>query len=469
MTRHAFVFDPQTIHGDLDDRFYRVVKPATFPKHIIRYRNQDAASSIGLADLSDDAWCNHFGRFVPFEGSFPTPLALCYHGHQFGHYNPELGDGRGFLFAQARAADGRILDMGTKGSGTTPFSRSADGRLTLKGAVREILATEMLQALGVNTSKTLSVIETGEALTRHDEPSPTRSAVMVRLSHSHIRIGSFQRLSYMDDAEAIEKLTRHVIRHYHADDPALDPAADFDALVPLFLEKIAAAIASTAGQWLAAGFVHGVLNTDNFNITGESFDYGPWRFLPHFDPGLVAAYFDNTGRYAYGRQADAALWAVCRLADCFIRFADKDVIEERLRGFFPLMEASLAQHLQWRLGVTLDDQTQAPALCRHLFTAAKASKLGFDQIFHDLYGGSDRVGSYANDDWKPVLDMLAAAKPIHDMSHPYFARAGAVSMTIDEVEAIWAPIADADDWSALTRKIDDIRAMRAAISGARSD
>ena len=469
MTSTAFKFDPQTVHGALDERFYRIVKPATFPKHIIRYRNQDAANSIGLAGLSDDAWCNHFWRFVPFEGSFPTPLALCYHGHQFGHYNPELGDGRGFLFAQARATDGRILDMGTKGSGTTPFSRSADGRLTLKGAVREILATEMLQALGVNTSKTLSVIETGEALTRHDEPSPTRSAVMVRLSHSHIRIGSFQRLSYMDDAEAIEKLTRHVIRHYYADDPALDPAADFDALVPLFLEKIAAAIASTAGQWLAAGFVHGVLNTDNFNITGESFDYGPWRFLPHFDPGLVAAYFDNTGRYAYGRQADAALWAVCRLADCFIRFADKDVIEERLRGFFPLMEASLAQHLQWRLGVTLDDQTQAPALCRHLFTAAKASKLGFDQIFHDLYGGSDRVGSYATDDWKPVLDMLAAAKPIHDMSHPHFARADAVSMTIDEVEAIWAPIADADDWSALTRKIDDIRAMRAALSGARSD
>ncbi|MGB0690440.1 MAG: protein adenylyltransferase SelO family protein, partial [Candidatus Puniceispirillum sp.] len=276
-------------------------------------------------------------------------------------------------------------------------------------------------------------------------------------------------LSYMDDAEAIEKLTRHVILHYCADDPALDPAADFDALVPLFLEKIAASVASTAGQWLAAGFVHGVLNTDNFNITGESFDYGPWRFLPHFDPGLVAAYFDNTGRYAYGRQADAALWAVCRLADCFIRFADKDVIEERLRGFFPLMEASLAQHLQWRLGVTLDDQTQAPALCRQFFTAAKASKLGFDQIFHDLYGGSDRVGSYATDDWKPVLDMLVAAKPRHDMSHPHFARADAVSMTIDEVEAIWAPIADADDWSALTRKIDDIRAMRAALSGAGSD
>ena len=469
MTSPTYVFDPQAIHNNLDERFYLTVTPASFPDHIIRYRNQDAASSIGLADLSDDAWCDHFGRFVPFKGSFPAPLVLCYHGHQFGHYNPELGDGRGFLFAQARAADGRLLDMGTKGSGITPFSRSADGRLTLKGAVREILAAEMLQALGVNTSKTLSVIETGEALTRHDEPSPTRSAVMVRLSHSHIRIGSFQRLSFMDDADAIETLTRHVVRHYYADDPALDPAADFDVLVPLFLEKVASSIATTAGQWLAAGFVHGVLNTDNFNITGESFDYGPWRFLPHFDPNLVAAYFDETGRYAYGRQADAALWAVCRLADCFVRFVAKETIEDRLRGFFAQLEASLAHQMQWRLGVTLDDQTGAPALCQHFFTAAKTSKRGFDQIFHDLYGGTDRVGSYGTDDWKPVLDMLASSSPLHDMSHPHFARTEAVSMTIDEVEAIWAPIAKADDWSALTRKIDDIRAMRAALAGPGAD
>ncbi|WP_438997430.1 protein adenylyltransferase SelO family protein [Candidatus Puniceispirillum sp.] len=468
MTNAAFIFDPQTIHTALDERFYRVVKPATFPNHIIRYRNQDAANSVGLADLSDTAWSDHFGRFVPFEGSFSAPLALCYHGHQFGHYNPELGDGRGFLFAQARATDGRLLDMGTKGSGTTPFSRSADGRLTLKGAVREILATEMLQALGVTTSKTLSVIETGEALTRHDEPSPTRSAVMVRLSHSHIRIGSFQRLSFMDDADGIETLTRHVVRHYYADDPVLDPAADFDQLVPLFLQKVATSIATTAGQWLAAGFVHGVLNTDNFNITGESFDYGPWRFLPHFDPGLVAAYFDETGRYAYGRQADAALWAVCRLADCFVRFVAKDVIEDRLRGFFADMEVSLARQLQWRLGIALDDQTQAAALCQHLFTAAKASKLGFDQIFHDLYGGADRVGTYGTDTWKPLLDIMTASKPIHDMTHPHFARADAVSMTIDEVEAIWAPIAEADDWSALTRKLDDIKSLRAALAGAGS-
>src|SRR6185312_15585133 len=153
----------------------------------------------GLDTLTDAEWTDHFGRFQPIAGSFETPLALRYHGHQFQTYNPDLGDGRGFLFAQLRDADGRLLDLGTKGSGRTPWSRGADGRLTLKGGVREVLATEMLEALGVPTSKTFSLIETGEALERHDEPSPTRGAVLVRLSHSHIRIGTFQRLAYLKD------------------------------------------------------------------------------------------------------------------------------------------------------------------------------------------------------------------------------------------------------------------------------
>ncbi|MEK9761026.1 MAG: protein adenylyltransferase SelO family protein, partial [Candidatus Puniceispirillum sp.] len=206
---------PEQVHLQLDQRFYRKVSAARFAVQSLRYRNQEAAASIGLDTIDDAAWTTHFAGFQPLEGSLPHPLALCYHGHQFGHYNPDLGDGRGFLFAQLRDDQGRLMDLGTKGSGTTPFSRTADGRLTLKGAVREILATEMLEALGVNTSRTLSVVETGEALTRHDEPSPTRSAVLVRLSHSHIRIGSFQRLAYMQDFDAIEILARHVARHYY--------------------------------------------------------------------------------------------------------------------------------------------------------------------------------------------------------------------------------------------------------------
>jgi uncharacterized protein YdiU (UPF0061 family) len=478
MSSAPILFRPEIIHQQLDQRFYRQVEAAQFPQHQLRYRNHAAAKSVGLDDLDGASWVRHFGHFQPLDGSFPAPLALCYHGHQFGHYNPDLGDGRGFLYAQMRDHQNRLMDLGTKGSGTTPFSRSADGRLTLKGAVREILATEMLTALDVTTSQSFSVIETGEQLERNDEPSPTRSAVLVRLSHSHIRIGSFQRLAYMDDMDAIEMLARHVARHYfggatqtglHKDNDRLDADAPLSELLPALLSHIAAAIADTAGRWLAAGFVHGVLNTDNFNITGESFDYGPWRFLPSFEPGLTAAYFDQTGRYAYGRQSDAALWAVCRLADCFVKLVPQKDLEDRLTTFYPLLEARLAKQMQWRLGVVFDEDDPArdAALARDIFGAAKQSQCGFDQMFHDLYGGKARVDGYDDDCWRPVLETLQAAKPRNPsaLDHPHFQSAKAVSMTIDEVEAIWAPIAASDDWSLLSDKITAIHQMRYAYGG----
>ncbi len=485
MSPAPILFRPESIHQQLDQRFYQPVEAAQFPQHHLRYRNHAAAKSVGLDDLDDASWVQHFGYFQPLDGSFPAPLALCYHGHQFGHYNPDLGDGRGFLFAQMRDQQDRLMDLGTKGSGTTPFSRSADGRLTLKGAVREILATEMLTALDVTTSQSFSVIETGEQLKRNDESSPTRSAVLVRLSHSHIRIGSFQRLAYMDDIDGIEMLARHVARHYFVgtaqtglartglaqtklakDNDGLDADAPLTELLPALLSHVAAAIADTAGRWLAAGFVHGVLNTDNFNITGESFDYGPWRFLPSFEPGLTAAYFDQTGRYAYGRQSDAALWAVCRLADCFVKLVPQKDLEDRLAAFYPLLEARLAKQMQWRLGVVFDgeDPARDAALARDIFGAAKQSQYGFDQMFHDLYGGKARIDGYEDDCWRPVLEALQAAKPRNPtvLDHPHFQSAKAVSMTIDEVEAIWAPIAANDDWSLLSDKIAAIHQMRHA-------
>ena len=163
----------------------------------------------------------------------------------------------------------RLMDLGTKGSGQTPYSRFGDGRLTLKGGVREILATEMLEALNVPTSRTLSLIETGEALTRGDEPSPTRSAVMVRLSHGHIRIGTFQRLAYLQDEEGMRAAVRYVLHNLYGEESD-DPVR--------LLDHVVTRTATLAARYMAAGFVHGVLNSDNINVTGESFDYGPWRF-----------------------------------------------------------------------------------------------------------------------------------------------------------------------------------------------
>src|SRR2546426_828073 len=201
----------------LGPALFDAVAPARFPRHVLRFRNQRAAAEVGLGELDVAEWERHFAAFEPLPENLPQPLALRYHGHQFGVYNPALGDGRGFLFAQLRDDRGRLLDLGTKGSGQTPWSRGGDGKLTLKGGVREVLATEMLEALGVETSKSFSLFETGESLRRSDEPSPTRSSVLVRLSHSHVRFGTFQRLAYEKDARAMRALVDYVIANFFSE------------------------------------------------------------------------------------------------------------------------------------------------------------------------------------------------------------------------------------------------------------
>jgi uncharacterized protein YdiU (UPF0061 family) len=206
--------DPKWL--ELEDGFADVVTPARFPSLRLRFRNDRAAATVGLAELSPDAWQRAFARFEPLAQNLPEPLALRYHGHQFGVYNPHLGDGRGFLYAQLREAGParHLLDLATKGSGTTPWSRGGDGRLTLKGGVREVLAAEMLEALGVPTSRAFSLFETGESLFRGDEPSPTRSSVLVRLGHSHVRFGTFQRLARLEDAGRMRRLVDFCIEAY---------------------------------------------------------------------------------------------------------------------------------------------------------------------------------------------------------------------------------------------------------------
>ena len=267
-------FKPRLDYSKLSRAFSHEVRSADFPETQHRFWNERWARRVGLGNLTAEEKILHFARFTPFAGAQPEPLAMKYHGHQFRHYNPQLGDGRGFLFAQLEdPVDGRLLDFGTKGSGQTPYSRAGDGRLTLKGAVREALATEMLEALGVNTSKTFSFFETGEALQRGDEPSPTRSAVLTRLSHGHIRYGTFQRLAVTGEKELMRELVDYSVQVYFPDLVSVPMEEKHFSM----LERVVAGAAALAASWMIAGFVHGVLNTDNLNITGESFDYGPVR------------------------------------------------------------------------------------------------------------------------------------------------------------------------------------------------
>jgi uncharacterized protein YdiU (UPF0061 family) len=465
-------FRPSLAHASLGGEFYDAVAPAEFPKQILRFRNQRWAERVGLDSLTDAEWLDHFARFSPLPGSFPEPLALRYHGHQFRTYNPDLGDGRGFLFAQMHdVQDGRLLDLATKGSGRTPWSRTADGRLTLKGGVREVLATEMLEALGVDTSKSFSLVETGEDLTRGDEPSPTRSSVLVRLSHSHIRIGSFQRLLYLDELSNIRKLLDHTIRTYMPD----LWRDDAEARALAFLDDVCRRVATTGANWMLAGFVHGVLNTDNINVTGESFDYGPWRFLPVLDPAFTAAYFDDTGLYAYGRQPDTLLWNLTRLAECLLPVADKTKLEEVLRGFEPHFHRAFNVAMLRRLGLASAGEEAATALVRSVWKFLIDTKAPFEQFFFDWFGGrasekraaaSPSAAFYAEDRFEPAFATIAAHQSVSGirLDQPYFAREKPCSMLIDEVEALWAPIADSDDWSAFHAKLADIAVMREAYS-----
>jgi serine/tyrosine/threonine adenylyltransferase len=467
---HSADYRASTHHQELGPDFYDVVRPAEFPQHILRYRNQRWAERVGLGSLTDEEWIDHLGRFAPLPGSFEQPLALRYHGHQFRTYNPHLGDGRGFLFAQLHdVQDGRLLDLGTKGSGQTPWSRHADGRLTLKGGVREILATEMLEALGVETSKSFSLIETGEELERGDEPSPTRSSVLVRLSHSHIRIGTFQRLLYLDETANLRKLLDYTIRTYMPE-TWRDDEAD---RAPAFLEEVCRRVARMGAQWMAAGFVHGVLNTDNINVTGESFDYGPWRFLPVYEPGFTAAYFDETGLYAFGRQPDTLLWNLFRLAECLLPLAQQSSLEQALTIFEPALHREFPSAILRRLGLQSRGFEQDGALAKALWTFLHESKAPFEQTFFDWYGGllsvhraeqSPSANFYAQPSFQPVRAALGTFDPAPQLQldHPYFAGPTPCTMLIDEVEALWAPIAAEDDWSSFQAKLAEIRSMAEA-------
>lgn len=460
----APLFRPENAIDEVADFLAEPVKAAAFPKAILRFRNSRAAASVGLDGIDDDDWVRHFGRFEPLSGSLPQPLALRYHGHQFRVYNPDIGDGRGFLFAQMRDDKDRLMDLGTKGSGQTPYSRFGDGRLTLKGAVREILATEMLEALGVETSRTFSVVETGEELHRGDEPSPTRSAVLVRLSHGHIRIGSFQRLASRGEDDNLRQLTAYALRHYYGETGAND---DVEAPVRL-VRHVVAQTARLAASYMAAGFVHGVLNSDNINVSGESFDYGPWRWTPTFDPNFTAAYFDEQGLYAFGRQAEAIHWDVVQLANSMLGIADREALVAAIEGYAPAFRKAIVERMLWRLGVARRNERDDIAVVTAMETALFASKVEIDRFYFDWAGGrlrsADPSGIYANEYFQPLARALESYAPSRTMAHAYWQADAPCSMHIDEVEAIWASIAEQDDWHGLENKINKIRQMGEALS-----
>jgi len=463
---------------ELGSDFYDPVEPAHFPKAILRYTNPMALDTIQravqLQNLSSEDLKKHFWNFSPLPQQLEKPLALRYHGHQFRHYNPDLGDGRGFLFAQIHAHE-KLLDLATKGSGTTPYSRRGDGRLTLKGALREALATELLESLGVNTSKTLIFFETGENLERNDEPSPTRSAVLTRMSHSHIRFGTFQRLATLNQPQNILKLVDYSLKHYFPELEKNLKSSSNKEKVETFFTTVSEKSADLVAQVMIAGFVHGVLNTDNLNITGELFDYGPYRFLPEYDPTFTAAYFDHQGLYCYGRQPSTFLWNLEQLSLALQVGVPDAQFTETLENFGYVFNQSLYKYISRRLNVhSTRDHGWIEQLVVFLFDFMSKENVLFEQTFFDLHSGitnklerSLQSEIYHKPSFKNLKEHLKKAEILHPnrMNEAYFQqRTTPETLLKPEIEIIWEKIDKEDDWTLFNEKIERLRSFRGIYS-----
>lgn len=444
----------------LGEDYYDIVAAAEFPQHILRFRNDEVLSRMGLdpAAVSDEHLIEAFGKF---NGRIPF-LAMRYHGYQFGEYNPYLGDGRGFLYGQVRGVDGELYDFGTKGSGMTPYSRGGDGRLTLKGGVREVLAAEMLHRLGVRTSRCLSLIETGEGLWRGDEPSPTRSSVMVRFNRSHIRFGTFERSHALNRPDLTQKLLDHVIDYYY---PHLQSERDRYAR---FYAELVQRVAQLAAQWMSVGFCHAVLNTDNMSITGESFDYGPYAFIDRYNPKFTAAYFDHFGRYSYANQP-----LICKLNLELLQaplgaVIDATDLEAGLSQFDDQYYTAYRQRMLHKLGFDQLPASVADELLKSTIQFLQGTQVGYHDFFLAL---RQQFSPQWRDDANLIFaasvsvnaDALASSfKQWRQVYHQVLnslseSETAAIAQRLNqhnpstilirpEIEAVWEPITTNDDW-----------------------
>ena len=325
------------------------------------------------------------------EGS--EPLALAYAGHQFGNFVPQLGDGRACLLGEVIAQDFNRYDIQLKGSGPTPFSRRGDGRAALGPVLREYLVSEAMHALGVPTTRALAAVLTGEAVVR-EEMLP--GAVLTRVAGSHLRVGTFEYFAAREDKDGVRTLADYAIgRHYRA-------AAQQPKRYRALLEGVIARQAKLVAQWMGLGFIHGVMNTDNTSISGETLDYGPCAFMEAYDPGTVFSAIDQRGRYAYGNQPGIMTWNVSRLAETLLPLmADEEGSSEAalaaayevLNGFAPLYEAEYLRVFRAKLGLTQEHQEDA-ALVKDLLDVMTLGHADFTLTFRHL---SEEDGSGARE------------------------------------------------------------------------
>ncbi len=333
---------------DVPGTFLRQV-PDRAPAPRLLAWNDRLAADLGLDPAVQGMAAGWFSGAEPVPGA--DPVALAYAGHQFGGFSPQLGDGRAHLLGEVLDGQGQRRDIQLKGSGRTPFSRGGDGKAAVGPMLREYLISEAMAALGIPTTRALAVVATGETIWREGGPLP--GAVLARVAASHIRVGSFQFLAARGEADKLRALLDHTIaRHY----PHLAPGDGlglFDAVTRSQARLIA--------QWMGVGFVHGVMNTDNMALSGETIDYGPCAFMEGYAPGTVFSSIDRQGRYAYANQPLILGWNLARLAECLLPFFDADetravaIANERLGAIAGIYQAEFLAVMAAKLGLAAPD------------------------------------------------------------------------------------------------------------------
>ena len=373
-------------YARLPERFFARVDPAVPPAPRLIRVNRGLAAVLGIdADwLESPAGLDMLSGRAVVEGS--EPIALAYAGHQFGGFVPQLGDGRAILLGEVIGRDGR-RDIQLKGAGRTPFSRGGDGRAALGPVLREYVVSEAMAALGIPTTRALAAVTTGEPVFRE---TILPGAILTRVASSHIRVGTFQYFAAREDDEGLRTLSDYAIARHYPD------VGEQEQPYRALLERVVAAQSSLVARWLLVGFIHGVMNTDNMAISGETIDYGPCAFMDVYDPSTVYSAIDRQGRYAYGNQPQMAHWNLTRLAEAMLPIlADRDeaaieVAQEALGDFGALIEGHYHQGLRRKLGLRTEDAEDVP-LANALLAAMSANQVDFTFLFRrlgDVAGGA---------------------------------------------------------------------------------
>ncbi|EAU40805.1 hypothetical protein FP2506_17994 [Fulvimarina pelagi HTCC2506] len=377
MTVH-FPFDNS--YARLGERFHQPILPTPVTAPKLLKLNRPLCAELGIdADALDTAE----GAEILAGNRLPTgadPIAVAYAGHQFGNFVPQLGDGRAILIGEVVDRAGRRRDIQLKGSGPTAFSRSGDGRAALGPVLREYLVSEAMAALGIPTTRALAATATGEPVYRE---TVLPGAVLTRVASSHVRVGTFQYFAARGEEDAVRRLADHVIeRHYPETE---DAPHRYRAL----LEAVATRQAALVARWMQVGFIHGVMNTDNMSIAGETIDYGPCAFLDVYDPGTVFSLIDRQGRYAYGNQPSMASWNLARLAECLLPLLDQDhdraveIAQEVLGGFAAAFEAAYLDGFSAKIGLQTRQAGDAD-LINDLLAIMAQQKADFTLAFRQL-------------------------------------------------------------------------------------